>query len=193
MSLLFPLREPRDAEERDQRAMELALAEARRAYAAEEVPVGAVVVRGNQVLGRGANAVEALGDATAHAEMIAITQAFAAAGEKRLEGAELYCTLEPCIQCVGALLHARVARLVYGAADPKFGGVESLARLLELPGLNHRVEARGGVLAEESAALLQDFFRRRRAEQRAARAAEASPASGPDAPGDGSESPPAER
>jgi tRNA(adenine34) deaminase len=94
--------------------------------------------------------------------MLALTQAFAAAGEKRLEGAELYCTLEPCLQCAGALLHARVARVVYGAADPKFGGVESLARLLELPGLNHRVVARGGVLAAESALLLQEFFRARR-------------------------------
>ena len=173
MSLLFPLREPRDAEERDLRAMEIALREARLAFEAGEVPVGAVVVRGNQVLGRGANGVEALKDATAHAEMIALTQAFAASGDKRLPEAELFCTLEPCIQCVGALLHARIRRVVYGAADPKFGGVESLARLLELPGLNHQVEAKGGVLAEESAALLQDFFRRRRAEQRAAKQADA--------------------
>ncbi len=165
MTLLFPLREPATPEERDQQIMELALREARNAWQAEEVPVGAVIVRGNQVLGRGANGVEALKDATAHAEMLALTQAFAAAGEKRLVEAELYCTLEPCIQCTGALLHARVKRIVYGAADPKFGGIESLARLLELPGLNHRIEAKGGVLADESAALLQEFFRRKRAKQ----------------------------
>jgi tRNA(adenine34) deaminase len=121
--------------------------------------VGAIVVRQGRVLGRAGNAVEQQRDATAHAEMLALSQAFAAAGEKRLEGAELFCTLEPCLQCAGALIHARLARVVYGAADPKFGGVVSLARLLELPGLNHRVQVRGGVMAEESAALLQEFFR----------------------------------
>jgi len=162
MSLLFPLRAPADAEERDRRIMEIALREARAASEAGEVPVGAVIVLGDQLLARAHNAVEQQCDATAHAEMLALTQAFAAAGQKRLEGAELYCTLEPCLQCAGALIHARVARVVYGAADPKFGGVESLARLLELPGLNHRVEARGGVLAEDSARLLQEFFRVRR-------------------------------
>lgn len=159
MTLLFPLLQPADAEERDRRIMELALKEARAAGERGEVPVGALLVRGGHILGRAGNAVEQQCDATAHAEMLALTQGFAAAGEKRLEGAELFCTLEPCLQCAGALLHARVARLVYGAADPKFGGIVSLARLLELPGLNHRVEARGGVLAAESAALLQDFFR----------------------------------
>ena len=164
MALLFPLRPPENPEQRDLAIMEMALQEARKAWAAEEVPVGAMVVRGNQCLGRGANAVEALQDATAHAEMLALSQAFAATGEKRLVDAELYCTLEPCIQCTGALLHARVKRVVYGAADPKFGGIESLVRLLELPGLNHRIEVRGGVLAAESAQLLQEFFRRKRAE-----------------------------
>lgn len=159
MSLLFPLREPADAEAYDRRAMELALHEARAAGARGEVPVGAIIVRAGRVLGRAGNAVEQQRDATAHAEMLALSQAFAAAGEKRLEGAELFCTLEPCLQCAGALVHARLTRVVYGAADPKFGGVVSLARLLELPGLNHRVQARGGLLAEESAALLQDFFR----------------------------------
>jgi tRNA(adenine34) deaminase len=162
MSLLFPLHEPADADERDRRIMEIALREARAAAEEGEVPVGAVIVRDGRLLARARNAVEQQRDATAHAEMLALTQAFAAAGEKRLEGAELYCTLEPCLQCAGALLHARVARVVYGAADPKFGGVESLARLLELPGLNHRVVARGGVLAAESALLLQEFFRARR-------------------------------
>ncbi|MCP4094444.1 MAG: nucleoside deaminase [Planctomycetes bacterium] len=177
MTLLFPLREPESQRERDEAIMELALRQARAAWEAEEVPVGAVVVRGKQIIGRGANGVEALKDATAHAEMLALSQAFAAAGEKRLVDAELYCTLEPCIQCTGALLHARIKRLVYGAADPKFGGVESLARLLELPGLNHRIEAVGGVLAEESAALLREFFRRKRAKQPLADAPEQIPPS----------------
>jgi tRNA(Arg) A34 adenosine deaminase TadA len=126
MSLLFPLHEPADADERDRRIMEIALREARAAAEEGEVPVGAVIVRDGRLLARARNAVEQQRDATAHAEMLALTQAFAAAGEKRLEGAELYCTLEPCLQCAGALLHARVARVVYGAADPKFGGVESL-------------------------------------------------------------------
>ncbi|MDA0666651.1 MAG: tRNA adenosine(34) deaminase TadA [Planctomycetota bacterium] len=166
MVLLFPLRQPGSQEERDVAIMEFALREAHAAWAADEVPVGAIVVRGNEILGRGRNTVEALKDATAHAEMLALSQAFAAAGEKRLPDAELYCTLEPCIQCTGALMHSRVARIVYGAADPKFGGIESLARLLELPGLNHQIEAQGGVLAEESAALLQDFFRSKREEKK---------------------------
>ncbi len=142
--------------------MEIALREARIAAEVGEVPIGAVVVRGDRLLARAHNAVEQQCDATAHAEMLALTQAFAAAGEKRLPDAELFCTVEPCLQCTGALLHARVARVVYGAADPKFGGIESLARLLEIPGLNHRATARGGVLAEESAELLRDFFRARR-------------------------------
>ncbi|MBC8328599.1 MAG: nucleoside deaminase [Planctomycetes bacterium] len=162
MSLLFPLLEPDGPEERDQRIMEIALREARAALERDEVPVGAVVVRGNQLLGRAGNQVEQLLDPTAHAEMLALTQAFAAAGEKRLPGAVLYCTLEPCIQCAGALVHARLERVVYGAPDPKFGGVESLARILDLPGLNHRVAHRGGLLAEQSAELLRGFFQAKR-------------------------------
>ena len=162
MSLLFPLGPPEDPQQRDQRIMELALREASKAGARDEVPIGAVVVRGNQVLGRAGNSVEQLKDATAHAEMLALTQAFEAVGEKRLKGAELFCTLEPCLQCAGALLHARVARVVYGAADPKFGGVESLARIFELRGLNHQIRAEGGLFAEESAQMLQAFFRSKR-------------------------------
>ncbi len=142
--------------------MQMALGEARRAGEKEEVPVGAVVVREDRLLGRAGNQVEGLQDATAHAEILALTQAFAAAGEKRLEGAEVFCTLEPCIQCAGALLHARVARLVFAARDPKFGGVVSLARLLELPGLNHSITVEEGLLAGESAVLLQSFFQARR-------------------------------
>lgn len=166
MKSLFPLRAPATAEERDRRLMEMALRWAREAGAEGEVPVGALVVRGNELLGASGNQVERLRDATAHAEMLALTQAFASAGEKRLPEAELICTLEPCLQCAGALVHARVRRLVYGAADPKFGGVESLARSLELPGLNHRVAARGGVCAHESAELLREFFRARRGDPR---------------------------
>ncbi len=162
MSLLFPLQQPASPEERDRRIMQLALREAQAAMERDEVPVGAVVVRGDHLLARGGNQVEQLLDPTAHAEMVALTQAFAAAGEKRLPEAELYCTLEPCIQCTGAILHARIRRLVYGAPDPKFGGVESLARLLDLPGLNHRVESLGGVLADESAALMRRFFQAKR-------------------------------
>jgi len=162
MSLLFPLGTSDDPCERDLRIMEMALREARKALEKDEVPVGVVVVRGNQILGRAGNGVEQLKDATAHAEMLALTQAFEAAGEKRLEGAEVFCTLEPCLQCAGALLHARVARVVYGASDPKFGGVESLARLFELPGLNHQIQAERGLLAEESAQILRSFFRSKR-------------------------------
>lgn len=162
MKPLFPLRPPENAQERDRRLMEMALRLAEEAFEQGEVPVGALVVRGNQLLGAAANQVEKLADATAHAEMLALTQAFAAAGAKRLEDCELICTLEPCIQCAGALVHARLRRVVYGAADPKFGGVESLVRVFEIPGLNHRVEAVGGVLAAESAALLRRFFQARR-------------------------------
>ena len=142
--------------------MELALREARKAADSDEVPVGAIVVRGNHVLGRAGNQVEKLCDATAHAEMLALTQAFAKVGEKRLEGAEVFCTLEPCFQCAGALLHARVARVVYGAIDPKFGAVESLAEIFDTPGLNHHICAERGPFAEESAKMLQSFFRLKR-------------------------------
>ncbi|KAA3608350.1 MAG: nucleoside deaminase [Planctomycetota bacterium] len=142
--------------------MERALREARDAFDRDEVPVGALVVRGNQLLGRSGNRVEELCDATAHAEMLALNQAFATAEAKRLEGAEVFCTLEPCLQCAGALLHARVARVVFAASDPKFGGVVSLASLFDLPGINHRIQWQGGLLAESAAELMRAFFRQRR-------------------------------
>jgi len=167
MSLIFPLGPPEDPAERDTRIMEMALREANLAYQRDEVPVGAILVRENRILGRAGNQVEQLCDATAHAEMLALSQAFAAVGEKRLEGAELYCTLEPCLMCAGALLHARVARVVYAAADPKFGAVQSLQALFEIPGLNHQIEAEGGLMAEQSAALLQAFFQHKRATAKA--------------------------
>jgi|GEM_PF-225924 tRNA(adenine34) deaminase len=162
MALLFPLRPPASPQERDQRIMELALREAQLAADRDEVPVGAVVVRGNEILARAGNRVEELKDATAHAEMLALTSAFEAAGEKRLVDAELFVTLEPCIQCAGAILHARLARVVFGATDPKFGGVVSLTQIFELDGLNHRVLHEGGLFADESASLLRDFFRAKR-------------------------------
>lgn len=162
MSLLFPLGPPDDPHERDRQVMEWALREARAASERDEVPVGAVIVLEGRVIGRGGNRVEQLRDATAHAEMLALTQAFEAVGAKRLPGAELFCTIEPCLMCAGALLHARVARVVWGACDPKFGGVRSLARSFELEGLNHRIEAEGGVREDEAAELMRAFFRAKR-------------------------------
>ncbi|MFT7516358.1 MAG: tRNA(adenine34) deaminase [Myxococcota bacterium] len=162
MNLLFPLREPESPQQRDSMIMEIAMREAQTAARNDEVPVGAVVVRGNKIIGRGRNQVEALSDATAHAEMIAITQAMASTGDKRLVDAELYCTLEPCIQCCGAILHARIKRVVYAASDPKFGGAESLVKIFDLDGLNHTVEYKGGVMADESAQMLREFFQAKR-------------------------------
>ncbi|HBH03775.1 MAG: tRNA-specific adenosine deaminase [Candidatus Rokubacteria bacterium RBG_16_73_20] len=138
--------------------MREALAEARRGLEAGEVPVGAVVVLDGAVIARAHNAPIALADPTAHAEVLALRDAGLKTGNYRLTGATLYVTVEPCPMCCGTALHARLARLVYGAADPKAGAVESLHRLLDDPRLNHRVAATGGVLAGESAALLREFF-----------------------------------
>jgi len=150
--------------------MEFAFKEAEAAYRRDEVPIGAVIVRDNVILARAGNQVEQLKDATAHAEILALTQAFAATGEKRLPEAELFCTVEPCLMCAGALLHARVKRVVYATPDPKFGGVESLCRNLELPGLNHSIEALRGPLGEEAAELMRRFFREKRRQQKQQRA-----------------------
>ena len=146
----------------DEVFMRDALAEAHRAAASGEVPVGAVVVLGEQVVGRAHNAPIALVDPTGHAEVLALRVAAATIGNYRLTGAALYATVEPCAMCCGALVNARIARLVYGAREPKAGAVESLHRLLDDRRLNHRVVAVGGVLADESAALLREFFDRRR-------------------------------
>ncbi len=135
---------------------------ARAAAARDEVPVGAVVVLGGEVVGVGSNRVEERGSPIAHAEIEALQQAFAATGDKRLPDAQLYCTLEPCFLCAGAILHARVRRVVFGARDPKFGAVRSLATILEDDRLNHRCEVFEGVGAAASADLLQTFFRQRR-------------------------------
>jgi len=147
----------------DTRFMRSALELAGQARDSGEVPVGAVVVLGEQTVGRGRNSPIALRDPTAHAEILALRDAAARVGNYRLVGATLYSTIEPCLMCLGAMLHARIERLVYAAADPKVSAtarLESLERLGAV--LNHAFEIRGGVLAEEAAALLVDFFRERR-------------------------------
>lgn len=145
-----------------ERFMALALEEARAAAAEDEVPVGAVVVAGGRVIASAHNQREQLADPTAHAEMIALTQAAAALASWRLEGCSLYVTLEPCPMCAGAILQARVPFVVWGAADPKAGAVASLYRLFDDPRLNHRVDHVGHVLADECGRVLSDFFRGKR-------------------------------
>lgn len=150
-----------DAQE-DARYVDLALVEARRAADAGEVPIGAVVVLDGRVIARAHNAPITLRDPTAHAEVLALRAAARETGNYRLERTIVYTTVEPCLMCCGALVHARVARLVYGAADPKAGAAASLYRILDDGRLNHRVEVTAGVRAEECAALLTEFFRARR-------------------------------
>jgi tRNA(adenine34) deaminase len=144
------------------RWMRLALEEAKQAAAEDEVPVGAIVVAAGRVIASAHNQREQLADPTAHAEMIALTQAAAALGSWRLEGCTLYVTLEPCPMCAGAILQARVPVVVWGAPDPKAGAVESLYRLFEDPRLNHRVDHTGRVLADECGQILSAFFRGKR-------------------------------
>ena len=138
--------------------MREALRQAARALEADEVPVGAVIVRAGRIIARAFNQVEALKDATAHAEMLALTQAQAIAGDWRLTDCTLYATKEPCPMCAGAIVHTRVARLVFGAADPKGGAAGSALNLLQFPTLNHRCEITGGVREVECRVLLKDFF-----------------------------------
>jgi tRNA(adenine34) deaminase len=142
--------------------MEETLRCAQRALEAGEVPVGAVVVFQGRIVGRGWNRTIADSDPTAHAEMIAVREAGLALGNYRLLDCELFCTIEPCPMCAGALVHARIQRLVYGADDPKAGAVRSVMQLLSYPQLNHKIEVQSGVLAGRSAELLQAFFRNRR-------------------------------
>ncbi len=149
--------------EPDERWMRQALHEAAAAEERGEVPVGAVVVRENRVIGRGHNQRETLKDPTAHAEMLALTSAAAAVGDWRLSDCALYVTLEPCAMCAGAIVLARVRRVVYGATDPKAGACETLYRLLTDPRLNHTVEIGTPVLADECAAILRRFFAAQRA------------------------------
>jgi tRNA(adenine34) deaminase len=142
----------------DSHYMRLAIEEALKALPYGDVPIGAVAVRDGQVIGRGYNRREADGDPTAHAEMIAIRQAAQAVGEWRLDGVTLYCTLEPCCMCAGAMVLARLPRLVFAAIDPKAGCAGSVMDVLRHPQLNHRVDVFLGVEAEAAAALLREFF-----------------------------------
>ena len=149
--------------------MRLALREAQAAFDADEAPVGAIIVLGGRVVARAHNQKELLRDPTAHAEMLAITQACEAVDNWCLEGATMYVTLEPCAMCAGAMVLARLSRLVYGAADPKAGACGSVLDVARNPRLNHRVEVTAGVLADECGAILTDFFQKKRAEQKAAK------------------------
>lgn len=142
--------------------MDMALEEARRAAQLGEVPVGAVVVKDGQILAAAGNRVEALADPTAHAEILCLRAAAQAVGSPRLEGADLYVTLEPCPMCAAALAHARIRRLYFGAYDPKGGGVDHGARVFDHATCHHRPEVYGGLRETEAAALLKDFFQARR-------------------------------
>ncbi|HSV62298.1 MAG TPA: tRNA adenosine(34) deaminase TadA [Chthoniobacterales bacterium] len=142
-----------------------ALRLARKAFAQEEVPVGAIVVREGKIIARAFNQVEMLKDATAHAEMLAITQAEAAVDDWRLNDCDLYVTKEPCAMCAGAIVHVRMRRVIFGCADPRSGAAGGTMNLLQMPGLNHRCEVVSGILANECAAMLQSFFQARRREQ----------------------------
>lgn len=143
-----------------------ALRQAARAYQAEEVPIGAVVVRAGRVIARGYNQVELLKDATAHAEMLVITQAESFMGDWRLNDCTLYVTKEPCVMCAGAMVHVRLSRIVFGAGDPKGGGAGGLLNLLQLPSANHHCAITGGVREDECRSLLQGFFVEQRAKRR---------------------------
>jgi tRNA(adenine34) deaminase len=150
----------------DELWMEEALREALRAQAAGEVPVGAVVVSDGRIVGRGSNRNLTEHDPTAHAEILALREAGQALGNHRLEGCEMFVTIEPCAMCSGALVHARLKRLIYGAEDPKAGAVHSVLQVLNHPSLNHRMDVTWGVLSGRCAELLQAFFRERRAAQK---------------------------
>jgi len=149
----------------DETFMREALRQARKAYAADEVPVGTVVVRAGKIIARAYNQVELLKDATAHAEMLALTQAEAAVGDWRLTDCDFYVTKEPCAMCAGALVHVRIHRVIFGCADPRAGAVGSIINLLQLPSLNHQCDITSGVLQNECSAILQDFFRKHRRQQ----------------------------
>jgi tRNA(adenine34) deaminase len=149
----------------DEYFMREALRMAQKAYEADEVPVGAVVVRAGKIIGRAYNQVELLKDATAHGEMLALTQAEEAVGDWRLTDCDLYVTKEPCAMCAGALVHTRIRRLIFGCADPAAGAAGSVINLLQMPGFNHRCDIASGVLQKECSVILREFFRKRRAKQ----------------------------
>lgn len=142
--------------------MQVALAEASKALAKDEIPIGCVIVKGDEIIGRGHNAREDMNQAIMHAEMMAIQEANAHQGNWRLLDTTLFVTIEPCIMCSGAIGLARIPRVIYGAKNPKFGAVDSLYQILRDQRLNHRVEVESGVLEEDCAQIMQDFFRRRR-------------------------------
>ena len=146
----------------DEHFMRQALAQAREALGEDEVPVGAVIVHGERMIAAAHNQREQLKDPTAHAEVLAITQATQFFSDWRLEECTMFVTLEPCLMCAGAILQARIPRLVFGATDPKAGAVTSLFEVLNDPRLNHRVEVRGGVMAAECGSLLSEFFQGKR-------------------------------
>ena len=148
--------------ESDEQYMDLALAEARKAAISGEVPVGAVIVSGDAVIGRGFNEPIASHDPTAHAEIVAMRAAAQTLGNYRLSGATIYCTVEPCMMCAGAMIHARIARLVFGTPDPKAGSAGSIYNVLTDPRLNHRVDVVSGIREDECAGLLREFFGKRR-------------------------------
>src|ERR1700716_2898505 len=140
---------------------------AEKAFKAEEVPVGAVVVRAGKIIARAYNQVELLKDATAHAEMLALTQAEAAVGDWRLVDCDLYVTKEPCPMCAGALVHVRIHRVIFGCPDVRAGAAGSVVNLLQMPSLNHQCEITSGVLHDECAAILQSFFQTQRSRKTA--------------------------
>ncbi len=146
----------------DQEAMQAALGEARLAVEAGEVPIGALVVRDGEIIARGQNRVLRDIDPTAHAEIVSLRAAALALGNYRLNGCTLYVTLEPCAMCAGAMIHARVDRLVFAAVDPKTGACGSVLKVLNHPQLNHQIQVEQGTLADEAAELLRNFFRERR-------------------------------
>lgn len=148
--------------ENDAAFMGEALRLARKAYEADEVPVGAVVVRSGRIIARAYNQVELLKDATAHAEMLALTQAEAAVGDWRLVDCDLYVTKEPCPMCAGAAVHVRIRRVVFGCLDERGGAAGSVVNLLQMPTLNHRCDISSGIMQNECAAILQSFFQKKR-------------------------------
>ena len=149
----------------DENFMREALRQAQKANEGGEVPVGAVIVREGKIIARAYNQVELLKDATAHAEMLALTQAEAAVGDWRLTECDLYVTKEPCAMCAGALVHTRIRRVIFGCTDPVAGAAGSVMNLLQMPALNHRCDIASGVLQDECATILEDFFRKRRNER----------------------------
>ena len=151
--------------ELDETFMQEALRLAMKARAADEVPVGAVVVRDGKIISRASNQVELLKDATAHAEMLALTAAEAAVGDWRLTNCDLYVTKEPCPMCAGAIIHTRIRRLIFGCSDTRAGAAGTVMNLLQHSALNHRCQITSGVLHSECAVLLQDFFRKKRGDR----------------------------